>query len=128
RSLAQGEVIGYMQPGEFNENCGVARQGSGQYHLHLGFPATRTLTLEGWTLNLRDHKFYKGAEARGVHSLFIAGEDSPVGEVMTMLGAEVGGGGQAQAEEEALPLDLQLWLEGRKGAVNKGWLGRNEGG
>ncbi|MCE5258456.1 MAG: hypothetical protein LLG44_05260, partial [Chloroflexi bacterium] len=47
RSLAQGEVIGYMQPGEFNENCGVARQGSGQYHLHLGFPATRTLTLEG---------------------------------------------------------------------------------
>ncbi|MHB9031478.1 MAG: hypothetical protein ACYC6L_00375 [Anaerolineae bacterium] len=120
RNVSQGELLGYLVPGPFEENCGVAKQGEWQYHLHLGFPATSTLSLEGWTLNLRDHKFYKGEEVRGVKELFVAGAEQyalPAG-----LGTEVAGaaGGGAQPDETVLPLDLQLWLAGRAGVVHLG--------
>lgn len=94
RSLAQGEVIGTLQTGSFTETCGVARQASDQFHVHLGFRKTAVLQIEGWALNLTNHKWYRGGEVRGVKSWFIAGEGSPAQDTLAYALGGVAGGGQ----------------------------------
>lgn len=110
RSLAQGELIGTLQAGSFDENCGVARQGDWQYHLHLGFPATRTLEIEGWVLNTRTHKFTRGDETRGVHSIFVARAGSPLTESAMGAADGVAGGGQGA---DAAPAHTWIWVDER---------------
>ena len=95
RLLAQGELIGSLQTGRFNENCGIAIQPTGQFHLHLGFLKRSDFTIEGWTLNLTDHRWYRNGEARNVHSWFIAGEGATAPVTSTDL---VGGGAGGERE------------------------------
>ena len=94
RSLAQGELIGALQTGNFNENCGVAKQLNGQFHIHLGFLKTAAFQIEGWTLNLADHQWYRDGEVRNVHSWFIAGEGSPAQTISVDAMDGVAGGGK----------------------------------
>jgi hypothetical protein len=94
RTLAQGEVIGTLQAGSFSETCGVARQPNDEFHVHLGFPATATLQIEGWTLNLTDHKWYRDGEVREVKSWLVAGEASSAPDRSADALGGVAGGGQ----------------------------------
>ncbi|MHB1357514.1 MAG: hypothetical protein ACYCZF_16215, partial [Anaerolineae bacterium] len=94
RLLEQGELIGALQSGRFNENCGIAMQPTGQFHLHLGFLKRSDFTIEGWTLNLVDHRWYRDGQVRNVRSWFVAGEGSTVQTTSEEQLAGVAGGGQ----------------------------------
>ncbi len=64
RSFSQGEELGQMRTGSFNENCGYADQNSSSFHVHLGFPDNGTVTFEDWVLNISSGVWTKGAESR----------------------------------------------------------------
>ena len=65
RSFSQGEEMGSMETGDFNERCGYADQGTQWFHVHLGFPNSTSITFEQWTLNLSTELWTRGTETKG---------------------------------------------------------------
>ncbi len=59
--FGQGDELGQMRPGSFNDTCGYASQGDSWFHVHWGFPNASTLTVEDWTLNLSTEYWYRGS-------------------------------------------------------------------
>lgn len=61
--IRQGQPIGSLVKGSFNDNCGWAAQHDTSYHLHWGFkPGNGYLVVEGWTLNTSDEIWRMGDE------------------------------------------------------------------
>ena len=57
----QGDYIGSLKYGSFDENCGWAEQTPKHYHLHFGFkPASGFFTMEGCTLDMSSEKWNCG--------------------------------------------------------------------
>ena len=72
KTFSQGEEMGQMRAGSFGENCGYASQGSGWFHVHLGFPNTGSFGADGWTLSFSDQMWRRGSDVRGISSWFVA--------------------------------------------------------
>lgn len=64
RTVTQGEALGPLKPGTFSEVCGYASQGANWFHVHFGFPNTSPFEAGGWSLNLTDSVWRRGAESR----------------------------------------------------------------
>jgi hypothetical protein len=73
KSYSDGQSIGTLKTGSFNENCGYASQGTNTFHVHLGFPNTGSVVFDDWTLSISDGIWRKGGESRGVNSWFQSG-------------------------------------------------------
>lgn len=59
--IRQGQPIGSLVKGSFNDNCGWAAQHDTSYHLHWGFkPGNGYVVVEGWTLNTSDEIWRMG--------------------------------------------------------------------
>jgi hypothetical protein len=91
RSVNQGEELGQMKGGSFNETCGYAYQGSDWFHVHWGFPNTGSFQVEDWTLNLSDGLWRRGGEVRGVGNWFLAAGGSGGPKVKLYSEANWGG-------------------------------------
>jgi thermitase len=73
----QGDELGQMRSGSFNDRCGYASQGTSWFHVHWGFPNTNNaFPVEDWILNLSDSIWHRGSETRGPNSLFQAGSNN----------------------------------------------------
>jgi hypothetical protein len=72
RTFTQGQQLGTMKTGSFNENCGYANQQSYQYHVHFGFPNNPEFTAGGWTLRLADQKWRRGSETKSIGARLLA--------------------------------------------------------
>ena len=75
----QGDEIGQLRSGSFNDNCGWASQNANWFHVHWGFPNTGSFEAGGWTLNLSDGLWRRGGETRGIYSWFEAEDEPPPG-------------------------------------------------
>lgn len=59
--VSQGAVLGQLQTGEFEENCGYGYQNENWFHVHFGF-VEDPLTLTGWTLNKSTQIWSNGSD------------------------------------------------------------------
>ena len=75
-TFSKGDVIGQLRTGSFNSVCGYADQAPNWFHIHWAFPTGDTFQAGGWTLNLSDQLWHRGAETRGVYGWLLA-EDEP---------------------------------------------------
>ena len=60
KTFSQGEEMGQIGAGTVGKNCGYASQGSGWFHVHLGFPNTGSFGADGWTLSFSDQMWRRG--------------------------------------------------------------------
>ena len=76
QTFAAGDEIGQLRTGSFNSMCGYADQAPNWFHVHWAFPAADNFQAGGWTLNMGDQLWHRGAETRGVYGWLLA-EDAP---------------------------------------------------
>lgn len=74
RTFAQGDELGQLRPGPFNDRCGWSSQSNQWFHLHWAFPNTPTFTAGGWTLTLADGLWRRDGATRGIYHWFKAEE------------------------------------------------------
>ena len=73
----QGDELGQLRSGTFNNRCGYADQGASWFHVHWGFPnINNAFTVEDWTLTISDSLWRRGSEARGPNNWFLAGSNN----------------------------------------------------
>jgi hypothetical protein len=91
----QGQVIGPLARGNFNEanGCGHATQASDQYHIHFTFlPSDGYFVIGGCTLNIASQNFICGTETiYPLGTLANGGTTPPVCEGDNCLPVELGG-------------------------------------
>jgi hypothetical protein len=72
RSFKQGEMIGQLKTGPFNDLCGWAIQDPNWFHVHWSFPDTSSTTgmfqSGGWTLTFTDQTWRRGTDSRIIGS------------------------------------------------------------
>jgi hypothetical protein len=77
RYFSQGQLLGQLKSGSFQDNCGWASQQAGWFHVHWGFPNVSPFRAGGWELNLTDGIWRRGGQARGTYSWFLADPPLP---------------------------------------------------
>ncbi|MBK9711483.1 MAG: hypothetical protein IPO81_09180 [Kouleothrix sp.] len=77
RSFTQGDELGQLKTGSFNQTCGYANQLANWFHVHWGFPNTGSFQAEDWTLSLSDGLWHRGTETRGINSWLQAAGSTP---------------------------------------------------
>ncbi|HNA88655.1 MAG TPA: hypothetical protein PK989_05085, partial [Anaerolineales bacterium] len=71
-SFSQGDLLGQLQSGDFNDTCGYATQASDAFHVHWGFPNLGTLEVSGWTLDISSGTWTDGNQTKDVFDWFYA--------------------------------------------------------
>jgi hypothetical protein len=82
--FSQGQAMGALKYGTFNDTCGWAQQSANNYHLHFMFkPHSGAFQISSCTLLFSDEKFHCGDKVLGIGGWLIGG----------------GGGGQIDPED-----------------------------
>jgi hypothetical protein len=79
QEFAQGDSLGQLRSGDFNDRCGYAEQPDGWFHVHWGFPNVQTLEVAGWTLDVSEQVWKNGSQTRGINTWIYATTTSCTG-------------------------------------------------
>ena len=72
----QKDEIGRLRHGWFSDNCGFANQGSGWFHLHMGFPNTEYFQMGNWILNTSSQVWQKGRDFCYANKCWLSSNES----------------------------------------------------
>ncbi len=73
----QGDPIGPLVTGSFDDWCGWASQPEGDYHLHWGFPPGDFITAGGWVLDTHGSTWRRPGEAVGIGQSIVSEWSTP---------------------------------------------------
>jgi len=101
--IRQGQPIGSLVMGPFNDRCGWASQASTSYHLHWGFRGTGDyMEVETWVLNLTDSIWRRGSETVNIGGYLLAEWPDHTGPIPT-LGPTITPGGPTPTPGPYIP-------------------------
>lgn len=102
--IRQGQPVGSLVMGSFNDKCGWASQNATSYHLHWGFkPAVDYKTIENWVLNTTDEIWRNGAQSVDIGGSILAEWPDHSGPIPT-AGPSVTPGGPTPTPGSAPPV------------------------
>ena len=102
--IRQGQPVGSLVMGSFNDKCGWAGQNATSYHLHWGFkPALDYKTIENWVLNIDDEIWRNGGQSVDIGGSILAEWPDHSGPIPT-AGPSVTPGGPTPTPGSAPPV------------------------
>jgi hypothetical protein len=83
QSFVQGDLLGQLRSGNFNDRCGYASQADNAFHVHWGFPDLGTLEVAGWVLDISTGTWTKAGQTKDVFDWILAEQTYCTGPGLT---------------------------------------------